>query len=202
MCLLRNKRHRCLKWRHFLAGRPFLYQDLISLSLTRSSPSFPPSSPMALGWPPDEQRAAPLDMPPSLPACLPACLHVAYFNSSNQPHRVTCWFFWKMCCAKMMTTTTGEKRRRRRKGRQAIFHQRATRNRRQHGPIDNTPYAAAAVGKRARHAYWGENAMEIAIPSCQQRIAAQTRNASWKRKKEGIERFISLCGDGQNRSGM
>ena len=135
-------------------------------------------------------------------ACLPACLHVAYFNSSNQPHRVTCWFFWKMCCAKMMMTTTGEKRRRRRKGRQAIFHQRATRNRRQHGPIDNTPYAAAAVGKRARHAYWGENAMEIAIPSCQQRIAAQTRNASWKRKKEGIERFISLCGDGQNRSGM
>ena len=29
---------------------------------------------MALGWPPDEQRAAPLDMPPSLPACLPACM--------------------------------------------------------------------------------------------------------------------------------
>ena len=179
MCLLRNKRHRCLKWRHFLAGRPFLYQDLISLSLTRSSPSFPPSSPMALGWPPDEQRAAPLDMPPSLPACL----HVAYFNSSNQPHRVTCWFFWKMCCAKMMMTTTGEKRRRRRKGRQAIFHQRATRNRRQHGPIDNTPYAAAAVGKRARHAYWGENAMG----NCNSKLSAENRCPNQKcqlKKKE------------------
>ena len=122
-------------------------------------------------------------------ACLPACLHVAYFNSSNQPHRVTCWFFWKMCCAKMMMTTTGEKRRRRRKGRQAIFHQRATRNRRQHGPIDNTPYAAAAVGKRARHAYWGENAMG----NCNSKLSAENRCPNQKcqlKKKERRNREI------------
>lgn len=46
---VRNKRHRCLKWRQFSTGWPFLYQDLISLSLSFFSVllHFPPLAVLA-----------------------------------------------------------------------------------------------------------------------------------------------------------